>query len=106
MSDPNLVATAASSVILINELMKKKRRKRRWWTSTLYTNRALNTELLYDPSFEDGSKFRNFTRMPEEDFAFILAGIDGVIRKNDTHLREAVSAKCRLAITILTYLCK
>ncbi len=101
------VATAAFLIILheveIAELRMRKeqrRKRRRWWTSELYKNRVTNTRLLTDLSYEDGSKFRNFTRMSETDFMFLLNEIRPFIEKRDTTFRKAVPAQDRLAITM------
>jgi hypothetical protein len=49
---------------------------------------------------ENGCKFKNFARMSEEDFAFLLNGIKNKISKKDTQLRKAIPPEVRLAITL------
>lgn len=49
---------------------------------------------------EPSGEFDNFCRMTPADFEFLLNKISPVISKQDTHFREAIPAKYRLAITL------
>lgn len=53
-------------------------------------------ELIQEPSGE----FENFQRMSLDDFNLLLSKVEPLISKQDTHLREAIPAKIRLAITL------
>lgn len=104
------VSVACASFILICKLLKNKKRnkpqKRRRWSSQLYLRRRRNnninsTFLLNDLSADNQSeKFKNFCRMSEEDFTFILNGIRSSITKKDTSFRKAIPPEERLAITL------
>ena len=56
-------------------------------------------ELVVDDAYNDELWYANF-RVTKETFAFILGKIEQDIDHKNTHLREAVSAKRRLAITL------
>lgn len=45
-------------------------------------------------------QFKNFTRMTETDFEFLLSLIEPSIIKKDTSFREAISPRIRLALTL------
>ncbi|CAK1578598.1 unnamed protein product [Parnassius mnemosyne] len=53
-------------------------------------------ELIQEPSGE----FENFHRMSLTDFNYLLSKVLPLISKQDTHLREAIPAKIRLAVTL------
>lgn len=48
----------------------------------------------------DPEKFRNFFRMNLATFAWLLDLVEGAIRKRNTNMRQAVTAKTRLAVTL------
>ncbi|XP_019698090.1 protein ANTAGONIST OF LIKE HETEROCHROMATIN PROTEIN 1-like [Harpegnathos saltator] len=108
MEDKNVAVACASFIVLYNLLKKKKktRKRRRWWSTQLYLNRrrlnnvnsiGLSNDLLAD---KENDRFRNFVRMAEDDFIFLLNAIKDKISKNDTTFRKAVPAKERLAVTL------
>lgn len=105
-SDSDTVECAAYFIILSNELEKKtKKKKRERWSSELYLKRRryLNensTGLLKDLLTDKTSGFfKNFTRMSEEDFFFLLSCIKPRIARQDTSYRKAIPAEERLALT-------
>ncbi|XP_043279284.1 protein ANTAGONIST OF LIKE HETEROCHROMATIN PROTEIN 1 [Venturia canescens] len=105
MEDTN-VAVACASFITIYSLLKKNKKvknKRRWWSLQLYLKRKteMTTSMLKDLRVEEKSgQFKNFTRMSNSDFNFILNSIKDKISKNDTVFRKAVSPEERLAVTL------
>ncbi|XP_044753817.1 protein ANTAGONIST OF LIKE HETEROCHROMATIN PROTEIN 1-like [Coccinella septempunctata] len=97
---------ASASFIILYELLKKKRRRRSRLSSQLYLQRSRdrslnNTFLLRDIQSEgDGRRFKNFTRMSEADFSFLLDAIKDKISRRDTEFRMAIPAEERLALTL------
>lgn len=102
----NLGCASAAFIILHYEQLKKKKRRRRRWSSDLYLkrsrDRSLNSSfLLQDIRSEgDSKRFKNFTRMSEPDFVFLLNAIKDKIARQDTCFRKAVPAEERLALTL------
>ncbi|CAH1982820.1 unnamed protein product [Acanthoscelides obtectus] len=54
------------------------------------------SELLMEP----GGEFENFTRMSLADFEYLLNIVSPMISKKDTSMRQAITPKIRLAITL------
>lgn len=81
---------------------KKKRRKHRWWARELFRRRRqYGNQLLRDMGQEPiNDTIRNFTRMSLEDFEYLLSQVDPIIRKMDTNVREAVTSRERLTVTL------
>lgn len=98
-------AVAAFFFIVIHPISanrKKRRRKPRWWKKELFKKRLqYGNRLFQDMAFEDSVK--NFTRMTLADFENLVVLISPKVEKIDTHLRQAITVKERLAIT-LTFL--
>ncbi|XP_049944325.1 uncharacterized protein LOC126426454 [Schistocerca serialis cubense] len=51
-------------------------------------------------SMEDGSGFRNFTRISPTDFEYLANMISPFVSKKDTNFRKAISVNQRLAVTL------
>ncbi|CAH1990031.1 unnamed protein product [Acanthoscelides obtectus] len=93
------VAAAAYLVIALNR--KKKRRKPRWWRRQLYVGgQEAQNDSLNKLIADDQALFRNFTRMSQEDFEYLLEKISPIIRKSDTNFREAIPTRIRLLVTL------
>ncbi|CAH1976658.1 unnamed protein product [Acanthoscelides obtectus] len=93
------VAAAAYLVIALNR--KKKRRKPRWWRRQLYVGgQEAQNDFLNKLIADDQALFRNFTRMSQEDFEYLLEKISPIIRKSDTNFREAIPTRIRLLVTL------
>lgn len=108
MEDENVAVACVSFIILYNLFKKKRktRKQRRWWSTQLYLKRSrlsnvnnicLLNDLLTD---KESGQFRNFVRMSEDDFIFLLNAIKGKISRNDTTFRKAIPAEERLAVTL------
>lgn len=103
----NVAIASASFIILYNLLKRKEKRKqRRWWATQLYLKRRRlsninNIFLLNDLlANKESGQFKNFLRMSEEDFIFLLNAIKHKISKSDTTFRKAIPAEERLAVTL------
>ena len=66
---------------------------------TLFKNRN-NINLIRDLEDNNEILFRNFCRMSLEDFDHLLNLVTPQIKKNTTHLRETISPKERLLLTL------
>jgi hypothetical protein len=49
---------------------------------------------------EDPEEFKKVLRMNEDSFNFILALVDPIIRRQDINMREAISSRDRLTVTL------
>jgi hypothetical protein len=80
-----------------------KRRKRRWWIKPWIMRRntlgASNT-LLVEWKSEDLDMYKNHLRMSREQFFELLSKVKPYIEKQDTNMRECISAHVKLQITL------
>ena len=93
---------AAAAVILIHYKQQKKR-KRRWWVRPWLARRnamGAYNNLMREISLEDPQQFRIFLRMTTDSLEEILRLVGPLISKKDATMREAISAKERLAVTL------
>lgn len=79
-------------------LSAKKKKNRRWWTRKWILQRSYTT--LSNEISEIPEEFKNLLRMSEHHFQFLLGLVSPKIQKNDTNMREALSAKLKLEITL------
>jgi hypothetical protein len=94
-SDKDLIICSAAFVEMSSEA-RTKTRKRRWWIESLLKQRVGPT-LLANLSMEDGSLFRNFTKMRASEFE-CLATITGFeVSRKDTNYRRSLTVS---AITL------
>lgn len=93
---------AAIAVMLL--LRKKRRnRKKRIWVRKWVERRPYQgclSNLVNELRNEDPSMYRNFLRMTEDDFNVLLEKVAPKITKQDTNMREAISAADRLVLTL------
>lgn len=88
-------------IILCN--MNKNRKKRRFWVRQwiLRRNRLGASEtLLKELALEDIEGYRNHLRMSEEKFNELLSKVHDCIKKQDTMMRQAISPKLKLQVTL------
>lgn len=81
---------------LLNKKTKKKPRQRRWWITRLYQNKLNNdgSSLLSTLKFDESTgQFKNFFRMPSEDFETLINMVRPKIQKKDTRFRKAIPVK-------------
>ena len=81
---------------------EQRKRERRWWVRPWIGGRntlgACST-LLQELRVEDPQQFRIFLRMSAHDIEKILNLVGPIITKENTNLRDAISANDRLAVT-------
>ena len=82
----------------ISENLARKRNKRRWWTREWILQRT-HINLMKDIS-KYPEDFKNLLRMSEHHFYYLLELVRPKIQKNHTNMREALSAKVKLQITL------
>ena len=83
--------------------LNKQRKKRKCWVRPWIGRRnALGTynTLLQELHIEDPQQLRSFLRMTAKDLEEILRLTGPIISKRDTNMRQAISAKERLAVTL------
>ncbi|XP_050515105.1 uncharacterized protein LOC126890290 [Diabrotica virgifera virgifera] len=103
--DDDIILAAASFIIL----GKKKKRKHKYWVRPSLIGRnthggielinALRKDDLLAGRIEDG-QIRNFLRMTDSDFEWLLNLVGPKITKNDTNFRKAITPTERLLITL------
>ncbi|KAJ8963132.1 hypothetical protein NQ318_018597 [Aromia moschata] len=86
---------------------KKQQKKKRRWSKEWYKMRNRFTHehfanFLRDSEPED---YRNFLRMDQESFDYLLELVRPDIEKKDTNMREAISAIQRFSITLRYLAC-
>jgi hypothetical protein len=91
-----IAAAGAFFIIASVDAEKKKKRRKRMWLRKLFTERTRSNIL----SVLDEEHFKNFTRLSPEDFEILINSIGPKIQRKDTHLRQAIPVKLRLAITL------
>lgn len=82
---------------------KKRRRRRRIWVKDWISRRenfGASSCLLTEMRQEDVAGYRNHLRMLPEKSDELLAKIGDKIKKNDTHMRNAIPARTKLEITL------
>ena len=95
-----LVITLGAGVALVNE----RRKKRSIWTKKWLKRRALRGSyamIFRELKAEDSNSFLKYLRMEPAIFNFILNKVAPFIKKQDTVLRESISAGARLEATLL-----
>lgn len=83
--------------------LQAKRRTRQWWVNPWLMKRreqGAYNNLVTELRETDKRSYKNFLRMDEANFNFILNSVRPYIEKKDTRLREAISADQRLCITL------
>lgn len=109
MSQIDDFQTVLDVVKLIDIVQKidkiKKKRKKKCWVKPWIARRELpgrgTLSLLHNElAEEDPERYKNFLRMNEETFNKLLAMLHSSITKKDTNMRQAVSSRDRLAITL------
>lgn len=97
-------AATAFAVIAMHLIRRRRegRRKRRWWVRDIFRKRLqYGNRLMVDMSIEQvNDTIKNFTRMMPEVFDDLVNVIEPKVGKMDTNMREAITVKERLAITL------
>lgn len=78
------------------------KRKRRCWVKKWMENRNLygHMPLLHELRSNFPMDFRNYLRMDAESFSILLELVSPIISKQDTKMRESISAEERLTTTL------
>lgn len=87
----------------LRTILLSKGRKRRFWVRQwiLRRNRLGASEsLLRELALEDREEYRNHLRMSEEKFEELLLKIHSRIKKSDTVMRQAISPRLKLQVTL------
>ncbi|XP_026476217.1 uncharacterized protein LOC113381681 [Ctenocephalides felis] len=106
MSDNDRVertAVLVSSLIILKKKEEKERRKRLWSRSWLLRRDQQTTSLnmvFNELDAEDPASFSNYTRMENGIGNDLLEMVTPYIKKEDTVMRQAISQRDRLCITI------
>lgn len=107
MRDNRLLACAAAIsaavVTMCVVLKKKKARSGRLWVRPWVARRDLrgiHVNLLKELRSEDMKSYKNYLRMDEETFKFIVSKIAPLISRQKTHLRNPISVEERLMVTL------
>lgn len=79
------------------------RNRRRWWVRPWIQRReefGASSRLLEELKEEDPETYRNVLRMSATKFQELLNLVEPIIRKQDTHFRQAIPSKTKLEITL------
>lgn len=82
--------------------LPNKRQKRQWWVKAWMKNRNTygHMPLLQELRDNFPTDFRNYLRMDAESFRILLDLVTPIISKQDTRMRESISAEERLTATL------
>lgn len=83
-----------------DKLRRNKRRNRIWTKNWLLNENFSNSALVNDLQKNSPSDFFNYTRMDRESFAQLYGLVESKIAKEDTVMRNSISAKRRLLVTL------
>lgn len=90
-------------LLLLNYLhhRKKKKKHRKFWVHP-YIHKNINRRLFIAVKelSEDDSKFQTFYRMSKNTFNDLVLIVGPAIQKQNTNMRECISAKERIMITL------
>ena len=103
MADSDLVVAACAVIVGVIARSRQRRRRRRIWTREWILNRQQHGayhQLLQELRLCDENSYRNFLRMNVASFEEVLQCVSPIISRQDTHLRESISAGERLALTL------
>ncbi|KAG8226566.1 hypothetical protein J437_LFUL004738 [Ladona fulva] len=97
-------AVALISMVMAAGIIINRRRRRSMWTRPWIQRREGGRGMLNmvhkELAVEDREAFRNFMRMTEEQFYEILGLIRNDIEKQETSMRDSISAEKRLSLTL------
>ena len=90
--------TEISEELLLNLSTKK----RKWVRNWIKRRKELgaSSRLIKELSIEDPTSFFNLMRMSVDKFEELLNLVSPIIKKNDTNMREAISCRTKLQITL------
>ena len=86
--------TETAAALLLLQSLKTKNKKRKIWVRNWIARRyeeGLHSTLLRELLDEDTVSYKNFLRMSPEDYQYLLDKVTPLIRRQDTHLRKALT---------------
>lgn len=95
--------TKVAAAFIILFLKQKKKTKRKIWTREWILRRGelgVHNALLAELRLEDTQQLDNFLRMTADDFEYLLELVGPRIAKNDTNMRQSITASERLCVTL------
>jgi len=89
-----------TAMCLVAELRRRRKRHSCWTTNWISrrNEHSISNNLVQEVQQEDEPEFRGMFRMNVESFQYLLRLVEPVIAKQDTRMRESVSARERLQI--------
>lgn len=107
LTKQNIAMTIAKRILAISILLfllkKKRRSRRRVWVREWIARRATNDvtqTLIREIRLEDAVAFNSLFRMTANQFDYLLRKVAPFISKKNTNMRQSISAKTRLMITL------
>lgn len=88
---------------LAENMKRKKQKKKRIWVREWITRRTMqgaSNNLLRELKLEDSRDYKNFLRLNEQQFEYLLEKVTPKISKQDTSMREALSSRIKLEIVL------
>lgn len=100
---PRSLTNALWAIVLACAIKKKKNNKRIWARQWLLRRQTLGSyqQIFRELATEDDGAFRNYMRLPVTVFHTLLEKIRPLIERQDTKMRQSVSAGARLEATLL-----
>lgn len=90
-----------ASALLLNKKNMKAKLKRRYWVKPWLANNNYNKgNMNLVEEFNDPTIYLNYLRMDERTFNKLLNLIEKDIQKEDTNMRQSISAKHQLIVTL------
>lgn len=91
----------AAAIIIISHQQRKRKRKTIWMKEWLKRRSTLShMELIRELRQSSASDLKNYLRMDDRYFDYLLNLLKPYITKKDTVLRQAISAEERLLVTL------
>jgi len=102
--DANSQRTAIAAILTIHTVIKRRQKaKRKLWSYAWLQNRMVSGfyhTTLQEMREHDLTRYSNFLRMDEDSFQEIFLQVAPQIARQDTQMREAISAGERLVVTL------
>lgn len=106
MADNITLLAAASIIITIKKRRKQQRESRRgrvWckqWLTARSSERGMKHFVLNELALTDTGGFHSFLRMSPSTYDDLLRMIEHRVTKNDTFMRDAITAHEKLVVTL------
>lgn len=91
----------AAAIVIISHELRKRKKKKIWMKEWLKKRSTLShMELIRELRQSSASDLKNYLRMNDNCFEYLLNLIKPYITKKDTVMRQAISAEERLLVTL------